>query len=169
MILHVLHYFFLIFTRNNHVFSSQPTNSKEVRSILERTRWPSVWSSQPTSNAASWDEAIGHSAVQFATAMAEVDGWRLMLGWCWCIYIANVGLHALLIFIHCWSSDDFLMIFFVNFDVFPTRYPAGMYTCLSGFVDMCEPVEEAFKREAFEEAKRTDESENAFEWSNTSK
>jgi len=32
------------------------------------------------------------------------------------------------------------------------RYPAGMYTCLSGFVDMCEPVEEAFKREAFEEA-----------------
>ena len=57
----------------------------------------------------------------------------------------------------------------MNFDVFPTRYPAGMYTCLSGFVDMCEPVEEAFKREAFEEAKRTDESENAFEWSNTSK
>lgn len=32
------------------------------------------------------------------------------------------------------------------------RYPAGMYTCLSGFVDMCEQVEEAFKREAFEEA-----------------
>mmetsp|Transcript_30520 Transcript_30520/g.37454 ORF Transcript_30520/g.37454 Transcript_30520/m.37454 type:complete len:234 (+) Transcript_30520:232-933(+) len=32
------------------------------------------------------------------------------------------------------------------------RYPAGMYTCLSGFVDICEPVEEAFKREAFEEA-----------------
>jgi len=27
-----------------------------------------------------------------------------------------------------------------------------MYTCLSGFVDICEPVEEAFKREAFEEA-----------------
>ena len=26
-----------------------------------------------------------------------------------------------------------------------------MYTCLSGFVDMCEQVEEAFKREAFEE------------------
>lgn len=31
------------------------------------------------------------------------------------------------------------------------RYPTGMYTCLSGFVDLCEPVEEAFKREAFEE------------------
>ena len=27
-----------------------------------------------------------------------------------------------------------------------------MYTCLSGFVDICESVEEAFKREAFEEA-----------------
>ncbi|CAK9086331.1 unnamed protein product [Durusdinium trenchii] len=32
------------------------------------------------------------------------------------------------------------------------KYPTGMYTCLSGFVDLCEPVEEAFKREAFEEA-----------------
>ncbi|CAE8666654.1 unnamed protein product [Polarella glacialis] len=32
------------------------------------------------------------------------------------------------------------------------RYPPGMYTCLSGFVDQCEGVEEAFRREAFEEA-----------------
>lgn len=32
------------------------------------------------------------------------------------------------------------------------KYPTGMYICLSGFVDICEPVEEAFKREAFEEA-----------------
>ena len=71
-----------------------------------------------------------------------------MLGWlvggCWLV-------------MYIYIYDNFLMIFFVNFDVFPTRYPAGMYTCLSGFVDMCEPVEEAFKREAFEEAKRTDE------------
>lgn len=33
-----------------------------------------------------------------------------------------------------------------------TRYPKGMYTCLSGFVDQCESVEKAFRREAFEEA-----------------
>lgn len=32
------------------------------------------------------------------------------------------------------------------------KYPAGMYTCLSGFIDSCESVEEAFRREAFEEA-----------------
>jgi len=32
------------------------------------------------------------------------------------------------------------------------NYPPGMYTCLSGFIDQCESVEEAFAREAFEEA-----------------
>jgi len=32
------------------------------------------------------------------------------------------------------------------------KYPPGMYTCLSGFVDQCESVEEALRREAFEEA-----------------
>mmetsp|Transcript_94026 Transcript_94026/g.166515 ORF Transcript_94026/g.166515 Transcript_94026/m.166515 type:complete len:363 (-) Transcript_94026:60-1148(-) len=32
------------------------------------------------------------------------------------------------------------------------KYPPGMYTCLSGFVDQCESVEEAFTREVMEEA-----------------
>ena len=35
-----------------------------------------------------------------------------MLGWVDVFILQNVGLHALLIFIHCWSSDDFLMFFF---------------------------------------------------------
>jgi len=32
------------------------------------------------------------------------------------------------------------------------KYPKGMYTCLSGFVDQCESIEECFKREVMEEA-----------------
>ena len=31
-------------------------------------------------------------------------------------------------------------------------YPPGMFTCLSGFVDNCEPLEDAVRREVFEEA-----------------
>lgn len=33
-----------------------------------------------------------------------------------------------------------------------SKYPKGFYTCLAGFVEQCESVEEAFRREAFEEA-----------------
>mmetsp|Transcript_53508 Transcript_53508/g.148355 ORF Transcript_53508/g.148355 Transcript_53508/m.148355 type:complete len:357 (-) Transcript_53508:59-1129(-) len=32
------------------------------------------------------------------------------------------------------------------------KHPPGMYTCLAGFVDQCESVEEALRREALEEA-----------------
>lgn len=91
--------------------------------------------------------------VGFLDLIGWVDvglGWGIYIAKCWVACIVDI--YPLLI--TWWFLDVF---FFVNFDVFPTRYPAGMYTCLSGFVDMCEPVEEAFKREAFEEAKRTDE------------
>ncbi|KXZ49974.1 hypothetical protein GPECTOR_18g130 [Gonium pectorale] len=33
------------------------------------------------------------------------------------------------------------------------KYTPGMYTCLSGFVDQCESVEEAVRREVFEESR----------------
>uniref|UniRef100_A0A7S4QSL4 NAD(+) diphosphatase n=1 Tax=Alexandrium monilatum TaxID=311494 RepID=A0A7S4QSL4_9DINO len=32
------------------------------------------------------------------------------------------------------------------------KHPVGMYTCIAGFVDQCESVEEALRREALEEA-----------------
>ena len=33
--------------------------------------------------------------------------------------------------------------------------PVGMYTCLSGFIDQCEGIEEAVRREVMEEARVT--------------
>ena len=32
------------------------------------------------------------------------------------------------------------------------KFTPGMYTCLSGFIDQCESVEEAVRREVHEEA-----------------
>jgi NAD+ diphosphatase len=33
------------------------------------------------------------------------------------------------------------------------KSPPGMYTCLSGFIDQCEGIEEAVRREVMEEAR----------------
>jgi NAD+ diphosphatase len=33
------------------------------------------------------------------------------------------------------------------------KFTPGMYTCLSGFIDQCESVEEAVRREVYEEAR----------------
>lgn len=35
----------------------------------------------------------------------------------------------------------------------PPSCPSGMYTCLSGFIDPCEGIEEAVRREVMEEAR----------------